>query len=281
VLENPKHGLLLGALVLPPELELRAGIVSAFEQMVNQGISFARRMQSSQALALREMCAPVISKSAAHRIESTLVSSYRATSPIRDADALSGLVDELDAGDAQHQLDALRSGLTAWRLSRYDDRKIASALLTGIVNLRGLPAVLDGALAGSVDWNHLVEGVRLTFRSAKEHYQRARSVPDPAHILGLRKRTRDLRFQLELIASTGRAAPRLRRKVTRLEQPLSRAVHLQSLRSHAHRLLPAADAEHLASALDRLVRKNTSKAMRRAEKVYGSKASRFADKLRG
>lgn len=292
--ETPKRVDVLGAVALSPDVELRQAVVSAFHSAINQGIGFAGRMQSAQSLALREyrnsllwaraivrLSAPILSTRAAKRIDSTLKLSYQATALVREADSLSGLLDRLDAGDAHSQLSQLRSQLMTWRLSRYDDRRIASALLTGIVSIRGLPDQLDKSLPPQVLWSDVVYGVRLTYEKARKHYGRASAVPDRVHVRRLEASARDLRLQLELLAPSVSAAATRRPKLRKCLRPLSRAVRLYALREHAQRLLPDADAEALSQRLDELAERRVAKALRRAQKFFAMKPSKLANKLHG
>lgn len=291
VVEKPEQ--ILGAVTLLPELELRDGLVDVFGAAVYQGLAFAGRMQSSQSLALREypgslrraraivrLCEPILSNRAAKRLDSTLQASYQATSQVREADALSGMLSRLDAGDAQPQLEMLRSQVMSWRLSRYDDRRLAASLLTGIVYVRGLPELFERSLASDVNWNDIAAGARKTYSAARNQFERASSVPDPTHIERLRRWTRDLRFQLELLAPQVEVARRRRARVVRALRPLSRAVHLRALQQHAVRLLPAGDADLLCVELETMAAHQADKALDRATRVFAKSPAKYVKRLR-
>lgn len=200
----------------------------------------------------------------------------RSTSALRDAEVLPDALRSLEAvagkkawREIERELDAMRGQV---KLSGQAEM----LLRDGAEHLAILPAVLAAGLRPDLEWQDLGDGLRETYRRARKAKKAASKHPNFVLIHDWRKRSKDLRHQLELLAPEDDYAAA--RPYKHLAQALGHVTDLIALRQWVRRTaaLDGRDGHRkLLQVLDKQVKQRFQAARKEGEEAFGRKARRF------
>lgn len=204
-----------GRLKLRPRRPLREGVLAAFRGILSAARTAAReaaadsahgvhefRKSLRRARALVTLLRPAIGGVAARGLARELRDAFQTTGSLRDAEILVGALASVprDTAEDGDRL-TLQFALQATR-----DRKlegVAEVLAKALPSLRRLPAALDVVLPPDFDAHDLERGLSRMRRRERAALERARESGTGEDVHLWRKRVKDLRYALELLASTG------------------------------------------------------------------------------
>jgi CHAD domain-containing protein len=204
-----------GKLRLPRRRPLREGVLTAFSRILASARRCARSAEEDPVAAVHEyrksirraravvsLLRPSVGKSAADGLARHLKDAFQGTGAVRDADIL---LTSLRAIPAEPEDDLARHAIEValeleQRLSR---REISETLGQGVPNLAPLPAALEVTLSPDFSANDLERGLSRSRRRERRALERARETGSDEELHEWRKRVKELRYQVELFASTG------------------------------------------------------------------------------
>lgn len=200
------------------------------------------RKSLRRARSLLRMLRPLMSGRVRRRIDVPLKESHRSLSSARDQAVLR---------DTWEQL----SGATGIEIPEIG-RGLASEPATFSLGARtrrsfdDLVALLAERLQPDLTMADLGRGLRRTYRAARQELRRAQSVADPAHVHALRRRCKDLNYQLEALGSrvSKKRIQGVRKQFARLASDLGEITDLYQLRSAVASLSTPVDAGDLGLA---------------------------------
>ena len=239
--KRPSFG---GKLRLPRRRPLREGVLTAFSRVLGTARRCARAAGENPVAAVHEyrkalrraraviaLLSPTLGKRAARGFTGHLQRAFRATNAFRDADIL---LQTLHSVPAAPEDDLARHAIeVALELEQRRTRaETSETLASGIRALAGLPAALDVVLDRHFSAQDLERGLMCSRRRERRALARARETGRDADLHDWRKRVKELRYQLELFASTGSREIKKREKsLGQLAQDLGNVTDLIVLRS--------------------------------------------------
>lgn len=220
---------------------LREAVVMAFTRILGDARTAARRAPGDpveaihdfrksvrRARAVVSLLRPSLGKTAAAGITSELRRAFGPTGDVRDAHILVDTLREVPSDDPAR--DAILRALE--EEARGDSAPAGEVLHAGSRILQPLPGVLDVTLPRAYSMEDLAGGVGRGWRRTRRALKRAASTGLDADFHEWRKRVKELRYQVELLASTG--SPELKRRekaLSALAEELGRVTDLIVLRS--------------------------------------------------
>jgi CHAD domain-containing protein len=201
-------------LQLPVGVDLREGLVAAFDAIIAYAVDQARqpphtagsvhefRRSIRRARAVVDMCRTCLESGARKEIQRQLRAAVESTSSLRDLDVLSGTLSGLELNKKlQKQATAYRALLEQRRIEARSQR--APALLAGARRISPLPGRFAAGLAREITWSDLTEGLRRTYQLARRQRETAgtssKKWKESSH--QWRKRTKEISYQLELLTT--------------------------------------------------------------------------------
>lgn len=281
-------------LSLDPALPLAAGLERALAGVIAHALRCAERAEGSPEASVHSFrksirrSRGVVKLLRAHlprrvrrRLEHELRAAVRGTSFLRDADVLLGVIEAVTAESGAGSPTPLLAHLHGRRAQTHDPQQVAAALREGAATLATLPARFGAALAplGAGD---LVRALRESHRRARRAWRRAACTRDDDAVHALRKRVKELRYQLELLGPPGgelEALPALGALAEELGAVTDRMVLREYLRVHARDI--AAGTAPLEQHLDRDIAARVDAALARAAGPLGEKPKAFARRQLG
>jgi CHAD domain-containing protein len=250
-----------GRLELPAEGSLREGFLAAFTGILAHATpatalhEFRKSVRRARALML--LMEGFVGVDAHAELSATLRAAHRATSELRDhqviADVLHGARPDQPAQPEPGDVAALaRSlGVSMPGAVAPGAAAVAGVMQSGCVRLADLPRLLAGAMPARIRWDAVADGLARSFRRARRRLRAVAQNGDDENVHGLRKRIKELDYQVELLAAHGGDRVRRRRKeLDRLAEELGQLVDLFVLRDHAEQhVAPGADHERLREAI--------------------------------
>ena len=193
---------------------LRQAALSAFKSVVSNARRIAAaaaqnpeeavheyRKSVRRARAIVALLRPTLGRSAARGIAERLRGAFRETSVLRDNDVLFATMNGLAGEDPALLAEA------AELAARIGDEKDAPAsvevLRRSALHLAALPAALDVLLPPDFSTSDLEAGLARSYRRTRQALERAVETRDDADFHAWRKREKELRYQVELLASGG------------------------------------------------------------------------------
>jgi CHAD domain-containing protein len=288
-------------LFVPDGVPLAEGLVCSLGAILEYAAAMARRVREDQEVAVHEyrkslrrarslvrLLRPVVSGTARRRLATVLKEAHRAASPLRDLDVLLVLIDqyELEGSRARPGAgSALRASLEEQRRERLGRRRADEVLERGVGSILPLPEELARALPDEVEYKQLVRGLRGTYRRARQELDRALDIPDPVHVHSWRKRTKDLSYQLELLASVGgRAVANVRKPYASLAGTLGEVTDLVILRSaldENEELADFRDHERIYDRVDRLLKDRLAAAFKEGRPLFRARPKKLGREIAG
>ena len=205
----------------PRGLSLREAVLSAFTAIIATARGTVRHVALSpeealhdfrksvrRARALVSLLRPALGRIAASGITGELRAAFQATGALRDADILIATLRSVASEDPSRPI--VERAL-AQEQSR-DGGRAAEALAAGSRVLRPLPEVLRVTLPQSFSMDDLARGLARSCRRVRATLERAAETGASAEFHEWRKRVKELRYQVELLASSGGAALKRREK---------------------------------------------------------------------
>jgi len=228
-----------GRLRLTGRRPLRAGVLGAFSRILGAARRLARtaehdpvaavheyRKSLRRARALVALLAPCLGKPAALGLRRRLQAAFRATNALRDADVL---LETLRAVPPDAEDDLARHAIeVALELEQGRTRKETSETLEGALQfLGGLPAALEVLLKPQFSTRDLERGLTRSRQRERRALEQAMKTRSDEDLHEWRKRVKELRYQVELLASKGGGEIKRREKsLGRLAQDLGAVTDL-------------------------------------------------------
>jgi CHAD domain-containing protein len=208
-------------LVAPRGVPLREALLRAFGGIVSTARGTVRHVASEprealhdfrkavrRARALVSLLRPALGPTATHGLVGELRSAFQATGVLRDADILIATLSTVVSDDAVRPV--FERALEQEQ-SR-DGSRAAEALAAGNRILRPLPDVLRVTLPQAFSMDDLARGLARSCRRVRSTLARAATTGSNVDFHEWRKRVKELRYQIELLASSGSAELKRREK---------------------------------------------------------------------
>ncbi len=281
-----------GKLRLPRGRPLRAAMLSAFAGVLRGARRAARgsaedpvravheyRKALRRARAVVALLSPSLGRPAARGLTGHLKAAFRVTNAFRDADillkTLRGVPPEPDEDLPRH---AIEVALELER--RRTQAETAETLSRGVRGLAALPAAMEIVLDPALSVHDVERGLARSRRRERRTLARALETGRDEDVHEWRKRVKELRYQLELLASTGSRELRRREKdLGRLAQDLGDVTDLFVLkreigrREHEGEIPPASG---LAERLRRLSTERSRELLSLGSQLFEEDPKTFA-----
>jgi CHAD domain-containing protein len=280
-----------GKLRLPRGTPLREGMVAAFTRILGAARRCAKAAENDpvgavheyrksirRARALVSLLRPALGKTAASGLRSELRRAFGETGPLRDADILLASLRSVPAEDSERE--PIEAALERERAGRPGAAETADLLRRGGRILSSLPSALRVMLPASFSVSDLERGLARSDRRTRKALKTATASGDTADFHEWRKRAKELRYQIELLASTGSRELKKREKALgNLAQELGEVTDLIVLRAEIARRrqdgsLPPAPA--LDERLDGTIRERSGELLRRGVELFTESPAAFA-----
>jgi CHAD domain-containing protein len=274
---------------MPRGVPLREGLLVAFARILSHARSCTRRAAEEpeesvhefrksvrRARALVSLVRPSLGKGAALGIAAELRRAFAETGPLRDADILLATLRSVPVEDPHRA--AVEETLERERL--LDGASAAAALNTGSRILQPLPGALRVTLPRDFAMDDLARGIARGYRRSQDALQRAAETRLLIDLHEWRKRVKELRYEIELLASSGSSESRDReKKLSALAEDLGRVTDLVVLlaalggREKAG-TIPRADA--LVEAIRADIGTSSQDLIARGEELFAEAPTSFA-----
>ena len=223
---------------------------------------------------------PALGRTAADGLVEELRRAFRVTGDLRDSDVLTTTLASLSDEDPELFVEAAE---IAARLGAAPAKAPDKVLMEVIPILRRLPAALEVTLPREYSTPDLENGLARSYRRAQRAWldaNRSRSDPD---FHGWRKRVKELRYQVELLASTGSRSLKTREKpLGDLARDLGEATDLAVLCRQIEGLSANGEVGPAGRLLDRAraaVRARSDALLARGEPFFAEPPRAFALKV--
>jgi CHAD domain-containing protein len=248
------------------------------------------RKSLRRARALLALTREVLDPRDAAAIAGALSGAQAATSALRDADALLGILGgvraELRPGsEAARALGRVARALRAERGRARARGDAATLLAKHSPRLRRAAVRYARALPAELAWKDVERGLRASHHRAHRGFEKARKHLEDEPFHGWRKRVKALHYQTELLAGLGgKRAERLRARLADLAEAQGAVTDLMVLRAHVRTSGPAAEragAAALVRRLDKLIAARRAQALRAGARFHERSARKFTAPLVG
>jgi CHAD domain-containing protein len=233
------------------------------------------RKSVRRARSLMRLLRPSLSRRTRRRLEVPLREAHRNLGGTRDAVILAEIWARL-AQITGLEIPAVDATLAARR--RPVENRGARRDFSEVIEL------LRDRLDPDLGISELAAGVAATYRAARRELKRARTVADPAHIHALRRRCKDLNYQLELLRSRGGPGLReARRELRDLARQLGLVTDLYQLRAVLDDIDPgtiaARDRRVLDATIAEAIAVRLEDVLPRADEILGRKPKKLLGRL--
>lgn len=235
-----------------PEGELKDACVAAFESVLNYaGDALAEahadpitavheyRKSLRRARSLLRMLRPSLSKRARRQIDVPIKEAHRSMSSSRDLAVI------LDTWDGLASATGLEAPAIAEAIA---NKRPSKKVKLGGKTLREFDDLID-RLAARLDpdlsMKDIGRGLGATYKRARRELGRSVNISDPAHVHALRRRCKDLNYQLEALTSLDdrKRLVELRKQFSNLATELGVVTDLYQLRNAVSDLATPIDAD--------------------------------------
>jgi CHAD domain-containing protein len=225
-----------------PSLPLRAALQMSMSSVLSFASNVASNAQYHPLKAVHEfrksirrarsvlnMCHPALNARDYKKLENELRDAGRLVSMVRDVDVLSDLAAQL-AQDEPEIFSALPLAVRKVTASIEAPSPVETLHRIG-PGLAAVGLTFGSAVHDDLSWGDVRDGLRRTYRAARKAFREARSGRSDEAIHAWRKRSKAVRYQLELLASGG-AEPvdDLRIAFTELTEKLGVATDMSAMR---------------------------------------------------
>jgi CHAD domain-containing protein len=280
-----------GKLRLPRGTPLREGMIVAFTRILGVARRSARAAESDpvgavheyrksirRARALVSLLRPALGKTTASGLRGELRRAFGDTGPLRDADILLASLRSI-AADASER-GPIEAALESERANRPGAEETADLLRRGARILSPLPSALRVTMPATFSMADLERGLARSDRRTRRALRSATASGDMADFHEWRKRVKELRYQVELLASTGSRELKKREKALgSLAQDLGDVTDLIVLRAEIDRRRREgrlAAAPGLDERLDATIRERSGELLRRGAELLAEAPAVFA-----
>ncbi len=240
---SPRRGSPRNKLTLPRRRPLREALLDAFARVLGAARRAAAcaasdptrsvhdyRKAIRRARAVVALLRPSLGRTAADGITEELRRAFRETGARRDADILLATLRAIPSDDPGKA--AIETALAEEREASSDPAETAKVLREGVAILRPLAGALGVTLPRAFSVDDLERGLSRGYRRVHRTLARAEETGLETDFHEWRKRVKELRYQLELLASTGSKQLKSREKrLSDLAEELGRVTDLIVLRA--------------------------------------------------
>jgi CHAD domain-containing protein len=269
-------------------IPLREAVLGAFRRI----LSTARRIASAaasnpveavheyrkcvrRARAIVALLRPALGRAAARGLSDHLRSAFRETSVLRDSDVLFGTLSGIAGDDAELFVEAAE--FAARMEKQKDGADAVKVLRRSAVQLQPLTAAMEVVLPPAFSTPDLERGLARSYRRTRQALEHAVETRVPSDFHEWRKREKELRYQLELLASGASRLLRHREKALGdLAQELGAVTDLNVL----CRELETAPASSDAGNAGKLVERVRALSRQRADELLTRGSELFRDSPR-
>jgi CHAD domain-containing protein len=271
---------------------LREATLLAFGGILAMARSTVRRVASDpeaavhdyrksirRARAIIALLRPALGRRAAAGIAAELRRAFGDTSALRDGHVLAATLETVEAHDPArpsilHALAREGSG---------DDARAAGVLAAGVDILRPLPDVLRVTLPPAFSMDDLARGLARSWRRVQRTLGEAGTTGLPDDFHEWRKRAKELRYQVEMLASTGSAELKRREKtLATLAEELGRVtdlIVLDKALADRQRVGTLPEAPALSEAIGAAIVGRSLELIARGEALFAEAPADFARKI--
>ena len=237
------------------------------------------RKSIRRARTIVELLRPALGGRAADGLILALKQAFAETGSLRDADILLAALASL--GEPDVTTDALETALKADLADRPGASQTARLLRGGAAGLRPLPRVLDVVLPADYSVGDLHKGLARTQRRSRQALSRALQSYSQENFHRWRRRMKELRYQVELLASGGsKPLRRSEKELGRLAQDIGNTTDLFVLgREVEARAAELPEAAALAERIRRVSEEAARQLLSRGEELLAEPPRRFADRV--
>lgn len=279
-------------LTLPRGVPIREAVLLAFARIVSTARGTIRhvagepqealhdfRKSVRRARALVSLLLPALGRTAARGLAGELRSAFQATGALRDSDILIATLRTVAPDDAvrpvfERALEQEQSG---------NGSRAAEALAAGNRILRPLPDVLRVTLPQSFSMDELARGLSRSCRRVRSTLAEAAKTGENADFHEWRKRVKELRYQIELLASSGSAELKRRQKaLAALAEELGKVtdlIVLQAALAERERSGAIPEAPVLAEAIQAAIAARSRELVARGQGFFTESPVDFARKV--
>jgi CHAD domain-containing protein len=309
-----------GRLALPAEGALRERLLAAFTAILAHALAQQGQVPADPAAALHELRKSVrrarallrlmqgfVGVDAYGAVSAALAEVQRATSALRDRqvvrDALQAAHPGRDRGAPSAVAQALSAAMAgsagdaaavdaaagdtaavdaaAGDTAAADAAEIAEVIERACLRLAELPRLLAGGMPPKIRWPAVVDGLARSFRRARRRLRAAEQRDEDEAVHALRKRIKELDYQVELLTAHGGRRMRARHKaLARLAEELGQVVDLFVLRDQVvQRLAPGPDQARLREAIADARARQLAGALAHARDVLDHGPRRYARRI--
>jgi len=240
------------------------------------------RKSARRARAVVKLWRPTLGAERFQELNDACRQAVRETSSLRDADVLlAHVVAQQRTPETQPVLDALEAHLRRQRDEAQGTRDVDAALRAGAALLASLPQRFADALPAEVGLDELQVALAESFRRARRARKQAKSTRSDDALHAWRKRTKELRYQLELLSDVARASDEhtaLASLAEELGQITDRIVLRTYAREHKAALRPA-KPKPLTRAVQRQVEALAAEALRGSKPLFSERPREFARRV--
>ena len=272
---------------------MRDAILSAFSGVIRSARSLAAaaaqdpekavheyRKSIRRARSLLALLRPSLGGTATRGITEELKRAFHDTGLLRDRDVLVATL----SGLADDPVLFVEAAEFAARLSEGPDRPPSAQTLQGAAPiLKPLPAALEVTLPRDYSTPDLERGLTRTYRRTRQALERAVETKTDADFHEWRKRLKDLRYQIELLASSGSRVLKSREKALgELARDLGAVTDLSVLCREIETLSPPPLDGQRPKLLEKgreLVRQRADTLLARGTELFGDSPRDYALKV--
>jgi len=281
-----------GRLALRRGLPLREGLLRAFKSILGVTRRAAAaapehpieavheyRKSIRRARALVELLRPAFGKTAADGLILRLKEAFAKTGDLRDSDILVSALDLM--GDSDSTTESLRLMLETDLASRPGPAATAELLKSGASDLRSLTKVFDVVLPAGDSIRELQEGLERSQRRTRQALSRTLEGYSEENFHRWRRRLKELRYQVELLASGGSRPLRAREKsLARLAQDVGKVTDLCVLRNQVEsRSAELPGAAELSQRIRQRSEERARVLLSRGNELLAEPPREFADRV--
>lgn len=271
--------------------DLRATLVAAFRDAIADAQDAAKLASTDEAVhelrkavrrarATVDLVASTLSRDDRQDLRRALADTRRLLSSTRDLAVAPEALATVTLDDTARA--AASAVITAARGAMLTDQETRELIEQAAARVAPLADVVAAALPSEVDWGDLSDGLAATYRRARRGLKDAKRSRKAFH--GFRKRTKELTYQLELIAGGVDAqVEALRRPLVALGEELGAAVDLVMLRGFLSEHAGETPADGLSAAhaaVSTELAARLKHARKAARPLFERRPRRFARKVR-
>jgi CHAD domain-containing protein len=237
------------------------------------------RKSIRRARALVDLLRPALGKTGADGLVLRLKEAFAKTGSLRDSAILLAALDFL--GDPDSTTEALRHLLEVEQTDRAGPGETTELLKSGASDLRGLPKVLDVVLPAGESISELQGGLVRSQRRTRQALSKALEDYSEENFHRWRRRLKELRYQVELLASAGSQPLRAREKaLARLAQDVGKVTDLFVLRQQVEsRAAQLPGAAELSEKIRRRGEEAARALLSRGSELLAEPPREFADRV--